>query len=250
MKLIVRQDGPTPGQFLMDRDFHDLEAASKGEFGPCLSLYEWEVPTFSLGYHQSEDKIDRGRMAAAGVPLVRRPTGGAAVLHSEELTYSIVVPEAEDLRAGNLLLEYVGRAITSGLRAIGVDAELDERGEALSPLGNRTSCFVRTSRWEVAVKGKKIVGSAQRRLGPALLQHGSILTGNDHLRIVEFLSVSGEDERSLLRKRLAEKATCVEAEIGPGGHAAALRVALERSFREMFVEFDERLSVFNKTAVS
>jgi lipoate-protein ligase A len=241
MSLAVRQDQPMPGQWLMDRDLADLELAAKSEFGPCLSLYQWEVPTLSLGFHQEKDKIDHERLARAGVPLVRRPTGGAAVLHSEELTYSIVIPDAVELRAGQLLLEYVGRAITAGLQAIGVKAELDERGESLSPLANRTSCFARTSRWEIAVNGRKIVGSAQRRLGNALLQHGSILTGNDHLRIVEFLTVSREADRSALRNRLDEKATCVENEIGAGEHIQSLRAALEQAFVDTYEVFERRV---------
>ncbi len=246
MILPVRHDGSLPGQFLMDRDLAELEAASRGEFGPLLSLYQWEVPTLSLGYHQETDKIDLVKLNENHVPLVRRPTGGAAVLHSEELTYSIVIPNAEDLRSGALLLEFVGRALTEGLRAVGMDAELDERGESLSPLPNRTSCFVRTSRWEVTSKGKKIVGSAQRRLGGALLQHGSILVGEDHLRIVEFLTVSSEEDRALLRQRLAEKATCVENEIGAGDHMPKLRTAFEQSFQRAYSLFCKQLHDLRK----
>ncbi len=247
MILPVRHDGPLPGQFLMDRDLAELEAASRGEFGPLLSLYQWEVPTLSLGYHQETGKIDLVKLNENHVPLVRRPTGGAAVLHSEELTYSIVIPDAEDLRSGALLLEFVGRALTEGLRAVGVDAELDERGESLSPLPNRTSCFVRTSRWEVTAKDKKIVGSAQRRLGGALLQHGSILVGDDHLRIVDFLTVLREEDRALLRQRLAEKATCVENEIGVGDHMPPLRAAFEQSFQRAYSVFSNQLHGLSKS---
>ncbi|MBL0060271.1 MAG: hypothetical protein IPP40_01940 [bacterium] len=246
MILPVRHDGPLPGQFLMDRDLAELEAASRREFGPLLSLYQWKVPTLSLGYHQDTDKIDLVKLNENHVPLVRRPTGGAAVLHSEELTYSIVIPDADDLRSGALLLEFVGRALTEGLRAVGVDAELEARGESLSPLPNRTSCFVRTSRWEVTAKGKKIVGSAQRRLGGALLQHGSILVGEDHLRIVDFLSVSREEDRALLRQRLSEKATCVENEIGSGDHMPQLRTAFEQSFQRAYFVFSEQLHDLGK----
>lgn len=241
MSLAIRQDGPRPGQYLMDRDRDELEAAAVKGWGPCLTIYEWEVPTLSLGFHQETTKLDLESLTAASVPFVRRPTGGAAVLHSEELTYAIVVPDAADLRAGSWLQEYVGRSITEALRSIGVDAALDERGEALSPLPNRTSCFVRTSRWEVAVHGKKLVGSAQRRQGDALLQHGSILMGDDHLRIVEFLTVSRLEEREMLRRRLDAKATCVAREIGAGDHRAALRQALADSFLTYYAEFNAKL---------
>ncbi len=240
--LAIRQDGAMPGQWLMDRDAQELEQAAAGILSePRVSFYQWEVPTLSLGYHQTEDKIDYDRLRILNVPMVRRPTGGAAVLHSEELTYSIVLPGLDDLRTGSLVLEYIGRALTAALREIGVDATLDERGEALTPLANRTSCFARTSRWEVAVHGKKIVGSAQRRLGGAILQHGSILTGPDHLRIVELLRVREDTERSLLRARLASKATCVGDEIGQGDHVQRLRSALEGTFAAGYPHFVEKV---------
>lgn len=242
MSLIIRQDGAHPGQFLMDRDRDELALAAGDGWGPCLTIYEWDTATLSLGYHQETTKLDLERLEAAGVPFVRRPTGGAAVLHSEELTYAIVVPNAPDLRAGSWLQEYVGRSIAEALCAIGVQATLDERGEALSPLQNRTSCFVRTSRWEVAVHGKKLVGSAQRRQGDALLQHGSILMGNDHLRIVDYLSVNRPEEREMLRKRLDSKATCVANEIGSGDFRADLRAALALSFTNNYSEFVSRLN--------
>lgn len=237
MKLTVRQDGPLPGTFLMDRDRNELECAAQHGWGPCFTVYEWEVPTLSIGFHQEVSRLDTERLSREQVPLVRRPTGGAAVLHSEELTYAIVVPGMLDVRAGNLLQEYVGRAISDALNRVGVPAELDERGEALTPLVNRTSCFSRTSRWEIAVQGKKIVGSAQRRHGDALLQHGSILLGDDHLRIVNFLSVSSDADRELLRTRLEAKSTCVRREIGAIEIRDTLREELANAFTSRFPEF-------------
>jgi len=242
MRLLIRQDSALPGQYLMDRDLRELEQAAAGEMQDVvLSFYQWEVPTLSLGFHQSDEKIDFEQLDAHHVPLVRRPTGGAAVLHSEELTYSIVLPGMDDLRTGALVLEYVGRALTTGLCAVGVDAKLDERGESLSPLANRTSCFARTSRWEVGVHGKKIVGSAQRRLGNAILQHGSILTGPDHLRIAELLKVKDPAERALLRARLSSKATSVSDELGDGDHISKLRKAMEVEFSALYPSFLERV---------
>lgn len=237
MILEIRHDGRLPGQYLMERDQKELEAAASNSRGPCLKVYEWDVPTLSVGFHQKTDKLDLDALANSKVPLVRRPTGGAAVLHSEELTYAIVIPDVPELRAGALLQEYVGRSIAAALNEIGVPAELDERGEALAPLENRTSCFVRTSRWEVAVRGKKIVGSAQRRLGDALLQHGSILLGDDHLRISDFLVVKSETEREMLKRRLEAKSTCVSREVGPQDLRVPLRKALAQAFTNHFEDF-------------
>jgi lipoate-protein ligase A len=211
-----------------------LEKAERDELEATLRFYEWSEPTVSLGFHQPEQVLDGERLRTARVPWVRRPTGGAAVLHSEELTYAIVIPGVADAAAAVRVQELVSRAIALGLREVGVDAEAASRGEPLTALPNRSSCFVRTSRWEVTARGRKIVGSAQRLLTRALLQHGSILTGDDHLRIADFLRTSSESERETLRRRLAEKATSVSGELGHAIPMETLRAALAASFRQVF----------------
>jgi lipoyl(octanoyl) transferase len=234
--LRVVQDPAKCGQVLMDEDLALLEQAERGELGPLVRFYQWHVPTISLGFHQSAEQLDLFRLQAAHVPWVRRPTGGAAVLHSEELTYAIVLPDCTGPKDAAQVQELVSRAIAGGLRALGIAADVDERGEPLSALPNRTSCFVRTSRWEVTVKGRKIVGSAQRKLSRAILQHGSILTGNDHLRITEFLRMTDEASRESLRLKLEKKATCIAAEVGHVVDMAALREAMAQSFLSVFAE--------------
>ncbi len=214
-------------------DLELLQAASDGRIGPTLRFYTWTVPTISLGFHQDKSVLDHDRLQADNAPWTRRPTGGAAVLHSDELTYAIVVPSADN-GAGKRLQKYVSLAIAEGLRALGIPADVDERGEPLSALPNRTSCFVRTSRWEVTARGRKLVGSAQRKLGNAYLQHGSILVGDDHLRIVDYLAMSGESAREVLRQRLKSRATSIADELGHRISLEALRAELERSFRKKF----------------
>jgi lipoate-protein ligase A len=232
--LRVLQDPPRAGSVLMAEDAALLEQAERGELDATLRFYEWSEPTVSLGFHQPEHVLDAERLRAARTQWVRRPTGGAAVLHSEELTYAIVIPNVADAAASARVQELVSRAIALGLRAVGVEADVDARGEPVTALPNRISCFVRTSRWEVTVGGRKIVGSAQRRLTRALLQHGSILTGDDHLRIADFLRMPNEAEREALRRRLAEKATSVAAELGHTIPMETLRAALTASFSCVF----------------
>jgi lipoate-protein ligase A len=218
----------------MEEDQALLELAERGKFEPLVRFYQWEVPTISLGYHQSAEQLDMSRLSAASMPWVRRPTGGAAVLHSDELTYAIVLPNCDGPKDASRVQELVSRAIAGGLRALGVAAEVDERGEPLSALPNRTSCFVRTSRWEVTVGGKKIVGSAQRKLSSAILQHGSILTGDDHLRITDFLQLKDDHSRELLRAKLESKATSISHELGYAVHPNDLREAMAASFVTVF----------------
>ena len=234
MTLRIVQEPPRAGFALMAEDKTLLERAERDELEATLRFYEWSEPTVSLGFHQPEQVLDGERLRAARVPWVRRPTGGAAVLHSEELTYAIVIPGVADAAASARVQELVSRAIALGLRDVGVEADADSHGEPLTALPNRSSCFVRTSRWEVTARGRKIVGSAQRRLTRALLQHGSILTGDDHLRIADFLRTSSESERETLRRRLAEKATSVSGELGHAIPMETLRAALAASFRRVF----------------
>jgi lipoate-protein ligase A len=235
--LSVTQDGKLPGQTLMDEDARLLQAADEGIIGPTLRFYEWDVPTLSLGYHQDAAVLDGERLEASHVPWVRRPTGGAAVLHSEELTYAIVLPNCGAPGAASVVQEYVSKAIALGLRRAGVAADVDSRGEPLSALPNRTSCFVRTSRWEVTASGRKIVGSAQRKLARGLLQHGSILTGEDHLRIVDFLRMSDDSSREALRTKLRGKATSASTELSRPVDPSELRMMMAGSFLEVFAEF-------------
>lgn len=229
----VFQQGADHGDNLMAADLALLQRAAEHPFEPTLQFYTWIVPTISLGFHQQENVLDFARLARDDTPWTRRPTGGAAVLHSDELTYSIVVA-SPDSGAGKRLQQYVSTAIAEGLRTLGVPADVDERGEPLSALPNRTSCFVRTSRWEVTVHGRKLVGSAQRKLGHAYLQHGSILVGDDHLRIVDYLSMTNDVARELLRERLKSRATSIVAELGHRVSLEDLRQTLAQCFKDKF----------------
>jgi len=135
-------------RFLWRRDYSLLEQSERGSLDPVASFLRVGRANRILGFHQAERQLDLDRLNAEHMPWVRRPTGGAAVLHSEELTYAIVLPECADPRKAAKVQEMVSRAIAEGLRDLGVPAEVEEKGEPLTALPNRTSCFVRTSRWE------------------------------------------------------------------------------------------------------
>jgi lipoyl(octanoyl) transferase len=233
MALVITQDGTKPGAILMQEDYELLVRVENGDDRTFLRFYEWEEPTLSLGFHQNENTIDADALRGARVPWVRRPTGGAAVLHSEELTYAVVQPIASAADAHHVQ-EKISFALAEGLRTIGVPANVDARGDVLSALPNRTSCFVRTSRWEVTANGRKIVGSAQRKLTRAILQHGSILTGDDHLRIADFLVLPDETARVALRDKLRTKSTSIRGELRRPISMQDLRQAMERSFHATF----------------
>jgi lipoate-protein ligase A len=150
-------------------------SCARGEGGPALRLYAWNPPTVSLGYAQPvAGAVDLEACRRLGVGLVRRMTGGRAVLHQHELTYAVAFPEGL-FGPGGVEEDYrrISRGLLLGLRRLGVRADLT-RGP--SGRGARSSvCFLATSRFELAVEGRKLVGSAQRRLRGAVLQHGSVL---------------------------------------------------------------------------
>lgn len=153
-----------------------LRAARTNE--AVLRVYGWVRPTLSFGRNQlARDKYDVERARESGIDFVRRPTGGRAVLHHREVTYSVTAPVSA---LGTLRESYalINRLLIHGLRLLGVDArEADPHGAAPKP--GILPCFVVPSKGEIVADGRKLVGSAQVREGGALLQHGSVLVEDD-----------------------------------------------------------------------
>lgn len=147
-------------------------------------VYAWERPTLSFGRHEAARRhYDTQAIAAAGVDVVRRPTGGRALLHHREVTYSITAPvvAGESLAAS---VRRFNRLLLDALHALGVDAREAFASRALRPEG--AACFAVPGTGELTLDGRKLVGSAQVRQDGALLQHGSILLDDDQGRIAGF----------------------------------------------------------------
>jgi lipoate-protein ligase A len=176
-------DPPSSAEYNMAVDEVLADACRRGRTGPTLRLYGWDRPSISLGYFQDpETVVDLDRCRAAGVPVVRRITGGRAVYHHREVTYSLVAPIPHPVFAPTIRQTYelVARALASGFVDLGLRVELHPRDPERSRGGTRTQlCFASTSRSELTWRGKKVVGSAQRRWPTAFLQHGSILMAYD-----------------------------------------------------------------------
>lgn len=171
-------DPPLSGKENMEKDLSLLEEVGSGECPPTLRLYRWATPTLSLGYFQDETEVvDLAACRQAGVDVVRRPTGGRAVLHCEELTYSIVVPEVHPFIDRRGVLEsyrVISRGLVTALNLLAITATYTPETEARGSLAPG-SCFDSPSAYEVKVNGKKVIGSAQLRRDGILLQHGAIL---------------------------------------------------------------------------
>lgn len=236
--LDIRQEAAAAGAVLMARDAALLERAATNSTKPVVRFYEWIQPTVSLGFHQKKEILDKEALDRERISWVRRPTGGAAVLHSQELTYALVLPPKHPFLIEKSVLEHVGKALTRGLRALGIAAKALHRSNPLERLPDRASCFVRSSRWEVCVRGKKIVGSAQRILNGALLQHGSIMCGPDHLRLISVLRLSSEEVRSALLSRVKAASTSIAEELGHPIHMTLLRQEMAQAFRDEFEQVE------------
>lgn len=192
-----------------------LEAAGRGQVPPTLRLYAWQPPCLSLGYAQPAAEVDQARLASLGWQLVRRPTGGRAILHTDELTYSVTGPEDEPRLAGGVLESYrtLSQALLLALQALGLPAEAHAKSTPATASANPV-CFEVPSNYEITVGGKKLVGSAQRRAQRSVLQHGSLPLSGDLRRITWVLSFPDEAARQRAAQRLLERATTVEAVLG------------------------------------
>ncbi len=171
-------DPPLSGKKNMEKDLELMEEVATGECPPTLRLYRWNPPAVSLGYFQDENEVvDMKACRDAGIDVVRRPTGGRAVLHDQELTYSIIVPEVHPfINKGGVIDAYrsISRGIVTAFNLLDIVAVLtpEEHNRAgLAP----GSCFDSSTAYEIQVDGKKVVGSAQLRRDGIVLQHGSIL---------------------------------------------------------------------------
>jgi lipoate-protein ligase A len=207
---------PAHGAWNMAVDEAILEAVGRKESPATLRLYAWEPACLSLGYAQPVSDVDLPRLQARGWEWVRRPTGGRAVLHTDELTYAVIAPPDEPRVAGSVLESYrrLAQALVEALNLLSLPVEAHENsGTGRAPVPNPV-CFEVPSSYEITVAGKKLVGSAQARRKEGVLQHGSLPLTGDLGRIVQVLVYPGEDARRQAASHLLERATTVESAIG------------------------------------
>lgn len=219
------------GAFNMALDDHIARLKNRPSF---LRFYSWNPYAVSIGYHQSLSIINIDSCLENRVDIVRRPTGGRAIFHSEELTYSIVIRE-EQLSLNEAYIK-VHTAIADGLSKIGVQSELvntvADRRE-LSPKSDKSSCFTTSARTELEYDGRKIVGSAGKKYQNSLLIHGSILLGNKHKEIVDYLNIS-DDQKLSIRSELDSKTDNISDILGRRIDPVELIIPLRDSFSSEF----------------
>lgn len=175
--LRILHDAALSGPENMGRDDALLARVGVGTSPPTLRFYQWDPPTISLGYFQKYAEYAALPPPAGELAVVRRPTGGGAILHDRELTYSLTVPLDHPLLAGgpNCLYERMHAAVIAALGGAASRAApcgvSDDSGPAKGPF----FCFARRHKFDVVLGAGKLVGSAQRRTRSAVLQHGSIM---------------------------------------------------------------------------
>jgi lipoate-protein ligase A len=231
-------DLPLSGPRNMARDEALLRAVGIGDAPVTLRLYAWNPPTLSLGFGQPLNDADLRHLDARGWGLVRRMTGGRAILHTDELTYSLTVPAGHSLAAGSVIESYrrISGALAAAVRSLGVAPQAEratERG------GGSAVCFETPSHYELTINGRKLVGSAQARKFGGLLQHGALPLTGDLGRIVDGLAFPDEAARATARAAVRARATTLSEAAGRivtwAAAAAALVGAIERVFDVVLV---------------
>jgi lipoyl(octanoyl) transferase len=226
------------GVFNMEYDEALARALVERDGNSTIRVYGWRPYAISLGWNQSLEEIDIGKTSAAGIDVVRRPTGGRAILHAHELTYSVVMRvNGKNIQA---VYEEISRALIEGLSEVGAQVTIEKSQPHFPTLYRNSSaaaCFSSTGRYEIKYEGKKLVGSAQRRFvagdgDEVVLQHGSILLGPEHKQLVEYLHVPSEDHRIAMTRELDEKTTDLSSVLHRAVPFEEMSDALLRGFQK------------------
>jgi lipoate-protein ligase A len=195
-----------------------LQALAAGHGQPTLRLFLWEPPCLSLGYNQHWQEVDVAACRRLGYTWTRRPTGGKAILHTDEATYSLIIPQDDPRIQGGIVESYriLSFGLLQSLALLGVKAtqatDKKEPDDSRDKRGGPV-CFDTPSRYEITWQGKKLIGSAQLRRKKIVLQHGSLPLCGDLNRILEVLNFS-DRERAEQANLLPQRATTLAQALG------------------------------------
>lgn len=230
---------PANGAWNMAVDEAMLQAVGHNEVPPTLRLYAWDPACLSIGYAQPFRDVDLERLNIHGWDVVRRITGGRAILHTDELTYSVIGPHEEPRFAGSVIESYhrLSQGLLEALRLLELPAEALPKS-AEGSITQEPVCFEVPSHYEITVNGKKLIGSAQARKKAGVLQHGTLPLQGDLSRITQALVFPSDQDRKKAAERLLRRATTIETAMGPGitwdQVAAAVEGAFSKTFKIMF----------------
>ena len=211
-------NGFNSGVFNMKFDMDRTERVASGEALPMFRLYGWKPWAVSLGAHQKQDDINIEECHRRNYDLVSRPTGGRAVLHANELTYSLVM-NLQDGQTVQDVYRDIHIILLNALKNLGtkdLDFEKSQPNfrEFYKDSGMSVSCFASSARYEIAYKERKVIGSAQRLFGKTLLQHGSILLGKGHEQLAFITKTANSEAQMILLNYIESHSATVEEAAG------------------------------------
>jgi lipoate-protein ligase A len=222
-----------------------LSCRSKAS-APILRLYQWIPPAVSTGYLQSIDKtVDLNECRNKGIDVVRRITGGRAVLHEEEITYSVCASGDHFSLLGentNKTYHRISAALLEGLHFLGIEGEWvkpssEMRATAFDLISSKP-CFLSNSRYEITVGGRKLIGSAQRRFSSrsdekeSFIQHGSIPTGEGRFHMADLMPEG--DRLETIKRSWKEKSTNLVRELNRKVTTEEMIFAIQSGFEKTF----------------
>lgn len=215
----------------------------EGRCNPTLRFYTWEPACLTIGYFQKlEKEIDLEKCNSLGIDYVRRATGGRAVLHEDELTYSIIVGEDNQLidRSINESYKFISQGIVKGLEIEGIEVDELSKGERITREKLSAACFNTHASYEITINNKKVVGSAQHRHDGVILQHGSIVIDFDVDKLFEIIKTKTPELKERVKRFTSSKASGIEIETGKDIDINSLEASIIQGFEYVFgVQFEE-----------
>ena len=225
-----------PGWFNMAADSHLADQILQGDLAPAIRFYQWSPPAVSLGYHQTPAAVDLNACRELGWEVVRRPTGGRALLHLHDLSYSVTMPyPVNQVQGLKPLYRKIASAISFGIHDLGLSEE-DKNGDGV-PIASssrlvRGVCLQTRVRGELTIGGRKVAAAAQRLARNGILQHGSILVTGDAGAIASVAPIP-PDQRPGLAQELRQRACSLELLKSGSVKVSDLIEVLCRRFAEM-----------------
>ena len=233
---ILRETDFRDGASNMAIDCAILEAVAQGAQPPTLRLYGWAPFCLSLGYGQRARDADEAALAMRGWGLVRRPTGGKAILHGDELTYSLSLPLEHPLAGGDIVESY--RRLSVGflvaLERLGVAAAAERQAVRAPGAEAGPVCFEMPSHYEISAGGRKLIGSAQLRRRGGLLQHGTLPLAGDLARICDVLKYADRETRMMQKSRVRDRAVTLAQVLGKTPSWSEVEAAIVDGFARAF----------------
>jgi lipoate-protein ligase A len=232
---------PSTGAWNMAVDEAILEHVQSNEVKPTLRLYSWSPPCLSLGHAQPFKDVDVERLKSRGWEVVRRLTGGRAILHTDELTYSVTGNASDEVLAGGVLESYnrLSKALLYAVQSLSLPVQVQEEKHSTGSQNLNPVCFEVPSSYEITVDGKKLIGSAQARRKEGVLQHGSLPLTGDLTRICDALVFENESARQEAKERLLARATTIESVLGVNiSWETAANAVIQGFEKELGIEFE------------